>query len=486
MAYVDAEGALVPCCLVGGEADVTHRAYESVLFDLLPNGPAWSRDDEGLGDIVAAMATEPSRFDRLLDRLLTVELVPSKTDLYLEEWEETYGLPDCPDAVPSTDDLRRVVLSLKVKAQIGHEQTSAWWAEQLEALGVDLLWWEGGLDVMTCIGDCVDPIADGDWPFVSWQAFEYTGPDLAVFECFIEHYKLGGLKQEAYVPWEQVYSDSGSIRGVACLPNSYVVAVGTSALLRRSTSDWTVWTSPTAPGGTGHIYAAAVGGVLGATVITCGEADIGTLVSVDSGATWDATKLTGTADLYGICRGPSDVFVAVGGGGEIWRTTDADAWASVTSPTANALRGVANGDGVMVAVGDSGTVIRSTTDGASWAAVTGGSNPAGTTALKGVDAYGSIVLVVGAGGYIMRSIDGGASFSTITSPTAVDLLGVTGSHHGRWTAVGVGGVLIQSFDDGATWQVMTSPTAVDLYAVAEHWPDGHAVAGGNSATIIRE
>lgn len=481
MAAVDILSRVDPCD-VEGQPSVTHRAYEPVFMELLPRGPAWSEEDDNLAALRRAFATEPSRMDRVVF-VLQRETDPSRTQILLDEWEATYGLPECSTADPSDDDMRRTVLALKVKAQAGHENSYGWWLQVLEALGASLLWWENGEDVMTCIDECVDPIADDEWPFVGWVGFQYDGADLPVLECFVEHNKLGGTKLSIYQPWTKIHEDTGTIDGMAGTSSGYVIAVGSTGMVKRSTADWSVWETKTVPPGTGNIRAVAAGALDGETVITVGEPDIGTLISTDGGDTWAASKLLGTSELFGICRGPALVFVAVGDGGEIWRSTDADTWSSVASPTAVRLHAVANGDGFMLAVGASGIVLRSTTDGSSWSSV---ANEAGTTDLHGVDAYLDTVIAVGVGGFMQRSADGGATWEEVDSQTTADLEAVTGSHHQRWTAVGVGGVVVQSFDDGITWQVMTSPTTVDLFAVTEHWPSGHAVAGGDDWVTLRE
>ena len=487
MAFVDALGSEAPC-EASTRHSVTNRSYVRPLMDALPRGPAWARDDEGLGDIVEAMAVDFSRTHGLADQML-IEMDPATTHVLLSDWEETYGLPECPGAVPSTDDLRRAVLVLKVKAQTGHEQTLEWWSSALGTLGYPLLWWESGEDVLTCIDPVTLPIAEDEWPFVSFLGVE-DGADDAVIECVAENYKLGGLATFVHFVWSVGHSDTDRILGVTSSADGYAVVVGVTGLVLRAADDWTSWSTPTVPGGLSNIYGVACGGVDGDLMIAVGIATPSSHIrSFNSGGIWTAMAIAGAADLFAVTRGSAnDTFVAVGDNGKIWRTVNQGAaWSGIASPTFDILLGVAHGEGdVIVAVGENGTVIRSTTDGAAFSAITAPDNPSGTTHLRAVDLYGEVGVAVGDDGYMMRSVDGGATWETIDALVSTALRGVTGSHHGRWTAVGDDGVVLQSFDNGVTWQEMDSPTAVDLYAVAEHLPSGHAIAGGDITTIITE
>jgi hypothetical protein len=56
----------------------------------------------------------------------------------------------------------------------------------------------------------------------------------------------------------------------------------------------------------------------------------------------------------------SQIFVAVGAGGKIWRSADGDTWTAVTSPTGNTLCNVVFAGDRFVAVGISGTAVYST------------------------------------------------------------------------------------------------------------------------------
>src|ERR1051325_665832 len=89
-------------------------------------------------------------------------------------------------------------------------------------------------------------------------------------------------------------------------------------------------------------------------------------------------------------------------------------WTPQTSPTTDALNGVAWSDSsTWVAVGDFGTIIRSTDAGISWGPVT---SPVGDQ-LHGVALRGNLGLAVGVGGRILRSTDAGASWTVVARPT---------------------------------------------------------------------
>jgi len=145
-------------------------------------------------------------------------------------------------------------------------------------------------------------------------------------------------------------------------------------------------------------------------------------------------------------------FVAVGGGGSIWSSTDTESWTSRTSGTSNTLNGVTYGNGTFVAVGNSGTILTSQ-DGITWDNRTSGS----TTYIWGVTFGNNTFVAVGDGGVILTSSDNGTSWDNRTSGTTRSLKGITFGND-RFVAVGGGtsgntikGIITSSIDNGISW-----------------------------------
>ena len=117
-------------------------------------------------------------------------------------------------------------------------------------------------------------------------------------------------------------------------------------------------------------------------------------------------------DLRGVASN-SNIFMAVGLGGTLYRSTDAGlSWQSVSSPTSKDLLAV-TGQPRFVAVGAEGTIVRGSTSGASgtWAVV-GVPLP---ESLHGIVYDGSRLFTVGDSEVIMSSTDG-----SIWIPVAVE------------------------------------------------------------------
>ena len=172
------------------------------------------------------------------------------------------------------------------------------------------------------------------------------------------------------------------------------------------------------------------------------------------------------------------VFVAVGRGGAIERSTDGGAsWSVVASGTANDLVKVfAGAPRVLVAVGGGGTIVRSVNDGASWAVMKSGTENMFTSILE---TSSGTLIVVGKEGTIVRSSDSGANWSVMQSGTENDLEDVATIPNGVLVSVGDWGTIVRSIDDGVSWSVAKmiddsenqSSTAASHRAV-KHSPKG--------------
>ena len=463
---------------VAGAVDITSRAFEAMLAMLLPNGPAWPREDATLRKLVAANAVEFSRLARRgvqLDR----ELNPATTFETVADWEASYGLPDC--AQPVTLEARRVAIAAKLLAQTGHDQSPDFWQELLKALGYLLHYVVKGQAGMTCIDDCMDVLFDDSWVFV-WQLAVNPGLDAALLACVVEHNALVATDPIIHYLWTPVaVPEPIDFAAIACTNKGYTAAAGGVRVLFAgpdidNTLGWYVAASQPE-----NIHGiCAVNNVL----IAVGVAGSNTLRSLDGGATWTSSPIA-SGELWGVSRGPAadNVAVAVGEDGQMWRTTNAGlAWTSLLPVTAALLFAVTRCIGAMIAVGSNGVIIRGTNNGLTWAVI-----PAGVSGtLYGVSAWLMTVIAVGASGRIWRSSDAGATWSPCVSPTGSNLYAVTSSPTGRWTACGASGTIVQSLDDGKTWVLQVSPVTETLRGATAHIPTGRAILVGAATSIIVE
>jgi hypothetical protein len=223
------------------------------------------------------------------------------------------------------------------------------------------------------------------------------------------------------------------------------VAVGDNSIIAKS-PDGNVWTP-----------AATVSGVSGKGGITT----------------------YGHGVAYGKDGTGAGLWVAVGGGGLIAKSTDGNVWTPAATSADGSKGGItygydvaygkdALGAGLWVAVGDGGIIAKST-DGNVWtpaATVSGVSGKGGITNYGRGVAYGKdglgagLWVAVGAGGIIAKSTDGNIWSPAYTS-VAGNVGGITGSGYGvaygkdalgagLWVAVGYGGIIAKS-TDGNVW-----------------------------------
>ena len=155
------------------------------------------------------------------------------------------------------------------------------------------------------------------------------------------------------------------------------------------------------------------------------------------------------------------------------------AWTIQPSTTLSNLYGVAHVDaGTWIAVGDGGTILRSTDGGAGWSGV---SSPV-ADALRGVSMLGSVGVAVGIGGRIVRTTDGGAHWVVQVRPTTRALYAVSLAP-GLAVATGEEGQIFVSEDDGVSWTLHTAGTASVLFGVSVNGSSGIGV-GGQGAVVM--
>ena len=92
------------------------EAYLNLLYDLLPQGKAWTREtDSVLYKTMAAYGEFLARFDLYVDRFIT-ESNPRTAQILIDEWERLLGLPD-----PCLQD-ENIDLPLNERQILAHEK----------------------------------------------------------------------------------------------------------------------------------------------------------------------------------------------------------------------------------------------------------------------------------------------------------------------------------------------------------------------------
>lgn len=153
-------------------------AYTAQLQQLLPTGPAWTRDPAAtLTAVLAALAAEFARVDARADDLLA-EIDPETTYELLEDWERVLGLPDGCTPVLGTISERRAALIQKLAGLGG--QTPAFYVALAAALGFTVVIHEFDPDV-----DDYSPgldITGGKWRLV-WRVEVLDQTDFTLFRA---------------------------------------------------------------------------------------------------------------------------------------------------------------------------------------------------------------------------------------------------------------------------------------------------------------
>ena len=308
---------------------------------------------------------------------------------------------------------------------------------------------------------------------ISWaKSLESTAVFYPGFNSII--YTNGGfyicgfvvLYSDDGVSWitRQTAGDAGNL--VIYYNNGIYLIGGISGSIQTS-SDGISWTRRTT-GATTHQWGVTYNNGI---YITVGN---GILTSND-GISWLLKK-----DLIHALRcvaSGGGINVAVGDEGSIFTSTDGMTWIPMTSGTNVSLRGVTYANGKFVAVGHSGMILTSP-EGITWNAQSSGN----TNFLNSI-AYGNGTFVVvggtefdfnmaanhGGPGIILTSTDG-INWTQRTSDAAKFVYGVTyGSN--KFVAVGGGGEILSS-PDGITWTTQRSATDND-------WNSLRGVAYGN-------
>jgi photosystem II stability/assembly factor-like uncharacterized protein len=178
---------------------------------------------------------------------------------------------------------------------------------------------------------------------------------------------------------------------------------------------------------------------------------------------WDLEASPTVQNLYAVAASDADTWVAVGDGGVVVRSTDGGLdWTTVSSPVADALRGVSFNGPVGLAVAIGGRILRTTDSGASW---TVQARPTHKN-LYAVSMGPVMTVATGEEGGIFVSTDNGVSWNQRFAGTASILFGV--SVQGSFAIGGGGqGAIVNTVDGGAGWglQIM-DPAELVFYAAS--------------------
>lgn len=216
----------------------------------------------------------------------------------------------------------------------------------------------------------------------------------------------------------------------------------------------------------------------GGRFVACGDA--GAIGYSSQGDTWSPTVSGIDESLQDVCFVGSGVWVAVGAGGKIIRSTDNGiSWAEVASTVAVYLYAVASSGTNLVAVGESGTVIKSEDSGATWA----------DSGHSGDDLHAVVYnntlgkwIVMGDETAIFRYTLATDAFETGSCNVDVDLRGVAfAGGDGIMIAAGSGGQTVTS-TTGLSWVDQESGVTSDfLYAV--EYLDARFISVGSDGKI---
>ncbi len=198
-----------------------------------------------------------------------------------------------------------------------------------------------------------------------------------------------------------------------------------------------------------------------------GSAFVGCVFTSSTAAagSWTRRIFTGST-LRGIAYGVG-VYIAVGDGGTIRRSTDGINWTLIASGTTNKLAGVAYGGGKFVAVGYAGTngtsTVLTSTDGLSWTNTSAGAGVLSWQDLRSIKWTKDRFLASGWYGKVRQSTDLGVSFTT--TRTANDETPAMAYGNGIWFAAGVDDANSGSevdidlvSTDGTNWTPLATPS----------------------------
>ena len=297
--------------------------------------------------------------------------------------------------------------------------------------------------------------------------------------------RYSGTQSPSLLIDPSIASDAGTyvLRGTNSEDSTDTAGTILSVTEPTGLSSW----SSAEPGPTGNDLGGVTVGA-GQTVAVGGE---GTLLTRDeTTGEWSRVSTGTSARLNGIVFDAGDGFVAVGDLGTVLRSGDGASWTTADSGTDQALRSVAYGNGVYLAVGGDhleGVILRST-DGETWTDVT----PGGLDSiLYSVTWDGTGNRFVAAGGHwrdeigiVMASVDGSSGSWSTHTLTDMPTLHSVAAQGGEVIAVGgdwLNPVILRNTGAG-NWETRSSPSEETLYSVGHG--DTLWVATGERGTLL--
>jgi len=225
--------------------------------------------------------------------------------------------------------------------------------------------------------------------------------------------------------------------------------------------------------------------VIGGSTSTINGATVGSVIVSTDGLALRRVNIAGlTQQLNEVTSNGTNQYVAVGEGGVIYTSSDAESWVAQTSGTAQTLRGVHFFGGRYVAASDASGSSRYSDNGTNWIAVTGLNISAQDVHHNGTNLW----VAVGLGGAIYSSPDG-ITWTARTSNVTAQLNSVFFAD-GLWVAVGNTGTVVTS-PDGISWTNRTANsgttqklTSVKFFNGKFYYVGAGQVIGENTASNI--
>ncbi len=246
--------------------------------------------------------------------------------------------------------------------------------------------------------------------------------------------------------FEKTKSASIQVRGIRFLDPLVGVAVGYKGIIQRTVDGGKTWA--TVESGTKRplLSVAFSDDKHGIAVAARGGTGPGMVRTEDGGLTWHAQpcEICGNASLLGVALLPSQIGMAVGQRGVVFRTTDG---------------------------GRSWTQLKhSLTSADLWSVVLLDANTA---------------IVVGSPGVILHTRDGGATWTQRESGTPLLLGGVAFADASRGLIVGWAGTILTTNDGGLTWRRELTRTTRDLWAVTFDSSGAAVITGVGPGIVLR-
>lgn len=257
---------------------------------------------------------------------------------------------------------------------------------------------------------------------------------------------------------------------------SFLNGGGTESIFSSADSGLT-YTSRTIGGAFGGAHFGIGRFVVCGSTLTANGVTSGSVIVSTDGLSFRRINIPGlTQNLNEVTSNGTNQYVAVGNGGVIYTSPDAETWTAQTSGAANNFSGVHFFGGRYVATSITSNETRYSDNGTSWTAVTGL-----TAGVRDVHHNGTNLWVaVGSTGAIYSSPDG-ITWTSRTSGVTANLNGVHFAD-GLWVVVGNAGTVVTS-PDGITWtdRAATSGTTQTISEV--NFFNGFWYWVGNNANI---